>query len=89
MNIVGVIKTALEALTLFLRLRNRTFFYDINQKSRERQQQLVNEIEKLRKSTASADQYRADILRAQLIEEREYITNISTYYTLSGEGKTD
>lgn len=86
---MGIIKAVLQALTLFLRLRNHTFLYDINRKSRERQQQLVNEIEKLRKSTASADQYRADILRAQLVEEREYITNISAYYTLSGEGKTD
>jgi hypothetical protein len=86
---ISVVKSAIEALTIFLILKNRLFFYDINQKSRDRQQALINEIEKLRKSSASGDHHRADILRAQLVEEREYITNISAYYTLTGERKAD
>jgi thiamine pyrophosphate-dependent acetolactate synthase large subunit-like protein len=86
MDIIGLIKSALQALTQYLELKNRAFFYDINEKSKKRQEDIRNEIEKLRKSPNSNDQYRADILRAVLQEERDYFNNISTYYTLSGKG---
>jgi len=86
MDIIGLIKNALIALSKYLELKNRAFFYEINEKSRKRQEDIRNEIEKLRKSPTSADQHRADILRAVLQEERDYFNNISTYYSLSGKG---
>ena len=86
MDLIGLVKSALLALTSYLELKNRAFYYDIIEKSRSRQKDLVNEIEKLRDNDTTSSNERADILRAQLITEREVIKHISAYYSLSGKG---
>lgn len=85
MDIMGLLKSALLALTSFLELKNRAFYYDIIQKSRTRQKDIVNEIEKLRNTNTTSSNERADLLRAELLEEREAIKHISAYYSLSGK----
>jgi hypothetical protein len=85
MDIIGLIKNALSVLTAFLELKNRAFYYDMIQKSRINQEQIINEIEKLRSSKTNDSNDRADILRDRLIQERAYIQHLSTFYSLSGK----
>jgi hypothetical protein len=85
MDLIGLIKNALSALTAFLELKNRAFYYDMIQKSRNTQEQIINEIEKLRSSKTNDSNDRADILRDRLIQERAYIQHLSTFYSLSGK----
>jgi len=85
MDLIGLIKSALLALTSYLELKNRAFYYDIIEKSRSRQKDLVNEIEKLRNNATISSNERADILRSELMEERETIKHLSAAYSLSGK----
>jgi hypothetical protein len=85
MDIVGLIKNALLALTAFLELKSKAFYYDIMQKSRARQKELINEIEKLRATGTNSSSDRADILRAELLEEKRSAEHLSTFYSLSGK----
>ena len=85
MNFVDLIKNALKALTAYLELKNRAFYYDILEKSRNRQQSLINEIEKLRSSGTNDSNNKADILRAQLLEERRVFEHLSTFYSQTGK----
>ena len=85
MDLIGLIKSALLALTAFLELKNRAFYYDIIEKSRSRQKDIVNEIEKLRNAGTASSNDRADILRSELMEERETIKHLSAAYSLSGK----
>jgi hypothetical protein len=86
MDFIGLIKGVLLALTAFLELKSKTFFYDINEKSKNKQRELINEIEKLRSSKSGDANDRADILRDELLKERAYIQYLSAQYTLSGKG---
>jgi hypothetical protein len=85
MDIIGLIKSALLALTAFLELKSKAFYYDIMQKSRARQKELINEIEKLRATGTNSSSDRADILRAELLEEKRSAEHLSTFYSLSGK----
>lgn len=85
MNFVDLIRSALKALTAYLELKNRAFYYDILEKSRNRQQSFINEIEKLRSSGTNDNNNRADILRAQLLEERRIFEHLSTFYSQTGK----
>lgn len=85
MDIIGLIKSALLALTAFLELKSKAFYYDIMQKSRTRQKELINEIEKLRAAGTNGSSDRADILRAELLEEKRSAEHLSTFYSLSGK----
>ena len=86
MDIIGLIKSTLLALTAFLELKSKVFYYDIMQQSRSRQKDLINEIEKLRSSGTNSSNDRADLLRAELLAEKRYTEHLSTFYTLSGRG---
>lgn len=85
MDIIGLIKNALSALTSYLELKNRAFYYDIVSKSKKRQEELRNEIEELRNKGTTSSNERADILRAQLTEERQTLEHLSAYYSISGK----
>lgn len=85
MDFIGLIKNALLALTAYLELKNRAFYYDIVQKSRNNQKQLIDEIEKLRKIGTDDSNVRADILRDALVEEKRTLVNLSTFYSISGK----
>ena len=85
MDIIGLIKSALLALTAFLELKSKAFYYDIMQKSRTRQKELINEIEKLRAAGTNSSSDRADLLRAELLEEKRSAEHLSTFYSLFGK----
>jgi len=85
MDFIGLIKNALSALTLYLELKNKAFYYDIIEKSKSRQKTLINEIEELRADGSNDSNDRADILRAELIDERKTLEHLSTVYSLSGK----
>lgn len=85
MNFVDLIKSALKALTAYFELKNRAFYYDILEKSRNRQQSIIDEIEKLRNSGTNDSNDRGDILRAQLLEERRVFEHLSTFYSQTGK----
>lgn len=86
MDIIGLIKNALSALTSYLELKNKSFYYDIIQKSKTRQKELTNEIEELRTKGTNDSNDLADILRSELINERKTLEHLSAVYSLSGKG---
>ena len=86
MEVIALIKALCGVLIEYLKLRNKAFYYDIRVKSRQEQQEIINEIEKLRTSKLSSDHVRADLLRLDLQREREFIKHISTTYTTPQSG---
>lgn len=86
MDIISLIKTALCALTSYLELKNKACYYDMIEKSKNTQDQIINEIQKLRNSKTNDSNDRADILRDKLVQEKAYLQHLSTFYTLSGKG---
>ena len=78
---MGLIKTVLSALNAYLQLRNKAFYYDITEKSRDKQQSIINEIESLRDKRTSAATERADLLQQQLIAEKQHLKHLSALYT--------
>lgn len=86
MDLLGLIKNALSALASYLELKNKAFHYDIIQKSKNRQKELINEIEELRSKRTNDSNDRADILRSELIDERKTLEHLSAVYSLSGKG---
>jgi uncharacterized coiled-coil DUF342 family protein len=86
MDLIGLIKSALCALASYLELKNKAFYYDIIQKSKNRQKELINEIEELRSKRTNDSNDRADILRSELINERKTLEHLSASYSLSGKG---
>ncbi len=88
---LGLVKTALTALSAYLQLRNKAFYYTITQESRNKQQDIINEIESLRNKRSAAATERADLLQSQLLAEKQYIKHISTFYNSidTGSDSTD
>jgi hypothetical protein len=89
MEVVALIKALFLVLIEYIKLRSKSFYYDIRIKSRQEQQEIINEIEKLRTSKLSSDHARADLLRVDLQREREFIKHISATYTTPQSGSTD
>jgi len=85
MNFVDLIKNALRALTAYFELKNRAFYYDIIEKSRNRQQSLIDEIEKLRSTGTNDSNNRADVLRSMLVEEKRVLEHLSAFYSQAGK----
>lgn len=56
-------------------------FYNITNASRDKQKELINEIEKNRNIGTNASNDRADLLRKELVDERKFFDNISAYYS--------
>ena len=56
-------------------------FYNITSASRDKQKELINEIEKNRNIGTNASSDRADLLRKELVDERKFFDNISAYYS--------
>lgn len=77
---MGLIKTVLTALSAYLQLRNKSFYYNITQESRNKQQDIINEIESLRAERTSAATERADLLQSQLLAEKQHLKHISALY---------
>lgn len=81
MDIIGLIKNALAALTVFLELKSKVFYYDMMEKSRNTQTNIINEIEKLRNDKSSNSTFRADLLREQLKDEKQFAEHLSAAYS--------
>jgi uncharacterized membrane protein len=84
---VSLISSVLKSLELFLQLKNNSFYYDIREKSRKRQTEIINEIEELRDAGDSNSSDRADLLRDELKSEREELEHLSAFYT-KAKGKS-
>lgn len=84
-----LIISLIKSLQLYLELKNNLFYYDIREKSRKRQNELINEIEKLRSAGDSNSSDHADILRSKLKAEREELEHLSAFYTKAKGPTTD
>lgn len=78
MDIVGLIKAVLQLCIVYLELKNKSFFYDILEKSKARQQTLINELEKLREVGTNASNDAADVVRADLTQEIAFAKHLPT-----------
>ena len=81
-----IIKSVLKSLELFLNIKNNKFYYDLQKEHNDREDKLINEIEKLRQTGTSWDADRADILRQRLDFERKQFKRLSTFYSKTDEG---
>ena len=84
---MSLISSVLKSLELFLQLKNNSFYYEIREKSRKRQTQIINEIEELRDAGDSNSSDRADLLRDELKSEREELEHLSAFY-IKAKGKS-
>ncbi len=84
-----IIKSVLKSLELFLNIKNNKFYYDLQKEHNDREDKLINEIEKLRQTGTSWDADRADLLRQRLNSERKQFKHLSAFYSKTDEGVTD
>ena len=79
--LMSIISNLLKALSSFLELKNKSFYYDIIEKSRNRQTQLREEIERLRAEGTNDSNDIADAVFLQLIAEQKYCKHLSATYS--------
>ena len=84
-----LIKSILKSLELFLALKNKQFYYDLQLQHRKTEDEIIKQIEDLRQSGASNDADRADLLRQRLVSERSRFKYLSTLYSKTTEGAED
>lgn len=84
-----IIKSVLKSLELFLNIKNNKFYYDLQKEHNDREDKLINEIEKLRQTGTSWDADRADLLRQRLNSERKQFKHLSAFYSKTDEGVSD
>jgi len=77
---MGILASLIKSLELFLNLKNKSFYYEIRIKSKNRQKEILDEIEKLRNDGSSSSADHADLLREELKREREELANLSAFY---------
>tara|TARA_R110000744_G_scaffold92056_2_gene178484 strand:- start:2906 stop:3160 length:255 start_codon:yes stop_codon:yes gene_type:complete len=82
---LALIKSLIRSLELFLNLKNKRFYYDLYREQRKREDEILQEIEKLRDSGNSNDADRADLLRKRFTTEREQFEHISAFYSKTQE----
>ena len=85
--LMTIITSLLKALSSYLELKNKSFYYDIIEKSRNRQSQFREEIERLRAEGTNDSNSRADLLFMQLCSEQKYCEHLSATYSPT-ESKT-
>ena len=76
MDFVGLLKALMEILVEYLKLKNKSFVYDILQKSRERQEKLKKDIEDAR---ADGNDDRAQLV-LRLFKEQKFYDDLSATY---------
>ena len=79
--LMTLITSLVKALSAYLELKNKSFYYDILEKSRNRQSQLSKEIEKLRAEGTNDSNDIADAVFLQLIAEQKYCKHLSATYS--------
>ena len=85
----GLIKGVLRALVAYLELRNKTHYHRVVTESRDKQKNLINEIETFRTAGDVNSNDRADILRDELLDEKRHLKHISAFYLKSCGGDAD
>ena len=85
---LALIKTLLDTLNLYFKLKNKSFYRDLLESSKRKQKDLINEIEKLRANGDSDSTDRADFLQSELIAEKRDVKHLSTIYASSEERST-
>ena len=85
----GLIKGALRALVAYLELRNKTHYHRVVTESRDKQKNLINEIETLRIAGDVDSNDRADLLRDELLDEKRHLEHLSAFYLKSCGGDSD
>ena len=85
----GLIKGVLRALVAYLELRNKTHYHRVVTESRDKQKNLINEIETLRSAGDVDSKDRADILRDELLDEKRHLEHLSAFYLKSCGGDSD
>jgi hypothetical protein len=85
----GLIKGVLRALVAYLELRNKTHYHRVVTESRDKQKNLINEIETLRSAGDVDSNDRADILRDELLDEKRHLEHLSAFYLKSCGGNSD
>lgn len=85
----ALVKTLLETLNLYLKLKNKSFYVDLLERSKRKQKELINEIEELRSFGSSDATDRADFLQSELISEKRDIKHLSAIYSKAEGGNTD
>tara|TARA_R110002124_G_scaffold131542_6_gene293754 strand:- start:1374 stop:1646 length:273 start_codon:yes stop_codon:yes gene_type:complete len=85
----GLIKGVLRALVAYLELRNKTHYHRVVTESRDKQKNLINEIETLRIAGDVDSNDRADLLRDELLDEKRHLEHLSAFYLKSCGGGTD
>ena len=83
---LSLLKTLLETLNLYFKLKNKSFYRDLLESSKRKQKDLINEIEKLRANGDSDSTDRADFLQSELIAEKRDVKHLSTIYSPSESG---
>lgn len=79
--LMSLITGLVKALSSYLELKNKSFYYDILEKSRNRQSQLREEIEKLRAEGTNDSNSRADAVFMLLCSEQKYCQHLSATYS--------
>jgi hypothetical protein len=80
MNWAAVLANLFKAIGLYFSLKNRSFYYDVLNKSKQQQKQYIAEIESLRAARNINDADAADLVRMQLLEEKRFYKHIATTY---------
>lgn len=78
---MSLITSLIKTLSVYLELKNKSFYYDILEKSRNRQSQLTKEIEKFRVEGTNDSNDSADTILLQLIAEQKYCKHLSATYS--------
>lgn len=80
---ISLIKRAIEFAILFFEWKSKYFYYEIQSKSRDKQKEYADEIERLRslKTNAASDQ--ADLVAAYLLSEQKFIKEMGQFYAPS------
>lgn len=83
---LNLLITFLKGATLYLQLKNKSFYYDILEKSRKKCSELAKEIEELRAEGTQYSTDRADVLLLQLKSEKKYAEHLTAKYSKIDEG---
>jgi len=84
--IIGLIKSVLKSLELFLELKNKRFYLEMMEDHRNRERKLTQEIEELRNKGDSNSQIQADFLVDTLIKERKQFKKLQELYEKNTKG---
>jgi hypothetical protein len=84
--LLSLISNLIKAACAYLELKNKSFYYDILEKSRKKQQEFAEEIEKLRSEGTQSSTDRADVLFMRLRSEQKFSEHFSAQYSETEKG---